>query len=196
MVEVIRGKYKRLSMKFNENGNLIVRAPGRLSEETIKSFLVKHQSWINKQSIKVENKLKLKSSFDFTNSIYLLGEKISANGLCKKNEYISCFKEYIENRVKYLSKTLNMHFSSLSPTYSVRIWGSMDRRNNMKLNIKLAVLKKELIDYVIVHELCHSVEFNHSRKFWSRVEEIIPDYKKIKKEIDSYDFILREDIFN
>ena len=195
MVNVIRGKYKRLSMRFNESGDLIVKAPKKLSDETISNFLVKHQSWIKRQSNKVLDKIKLKSSFDFTNSIYLLGDKIPANELNKRDEYRVFFKEYIENRVKFLSKSLNLNFNALSPTNSVRIWGSMDRKNNMKLNIKLAVLRKELIDYVIVHELCHSIEFNHSKRFWSRVEQIIPNYKELKKEISLYDFVLREDIF-
>ncbi|MEK7664803.1 MAG: M48 family metallopeptidase [Patescibacteria group bacterium] len=73
--------------------------------------------------------------------------------------------------------------------YKVRIknqktrWGSCSKKRNLNFNYKIVFLENKLADYLVVHELCHLAEFNHSYKFWNLVEKTIPDYLKINKEL-------------
>jgi predicted metal-dependent hydrolase len=62
-------------------------------------------------------------------------------------------------------------------------WGSCSKKGNLNFNYRIALLSPELMDYVIVHELCHLKEFNHSQNFWNLVAREIPEYKKIRNEL-------------
>ncbi|HEY6906360.1 MAG TPA: M48 family metallopeptidase, partial [Ignavibacteriaceae bacterium] len=64
-------------------------------------------------------------------------------------------------------------------------WGSCSASGNISLNYKLMKYRKELIDYVIIHELCHLKEMNHSKKFWKLVEGLVTEYKSLKRELKS-----------
>jgi len=64
-------------------------------------------------------------------------------------------------------------------------WGSCSKSRNLNFNYKVALLPKDLRNYVVVHELCHLIEFNHSKKFWVEVGRTIPNYKEIRKKIRS-----------
>ena len=183
-------------MRFAENGDLWVKAPNRVSDAAINNFLHKHKSWIEKNFLKFTQKQRLKETYDFESNVYIMGKEIKVN---KKEErmlyYTEFFDTYIENRVEELSKIYNLTYKSVKCCNSVRIWGSLDKEKNMKLNIKLSILPAEMIDYVIIHELCHGIEFNHSKRFWKAVESIIPNYKSVKTEMKKFDFLLRECIY-
>lgn len=65
-------------------------------------------------------------------------------------------------------------------------WGSCSKKGNLNFSYKLALLPQDMADYVIVHELCHLAEFNHSPKFWALVARALPEYKKRKSELRTY----------
>lgn len=67
-------------------------------------------------------------------------------------------------------------------------WGSCSKSGNLNFNYKIAFLPKEQRDYILVHEVCHLIEFNHSKRFWAEVEKTIPNYKEIRKKIKTQSF--------
>lgn len=95
-------------------------------------------------------------------------------------------KEFLPVRVEYLAKQHGFKYGKLSFRNQKTRWGSCSSSNNISLNIALIVLPPRLIDYVILHELAHTVEKNHSAKFWSKLEKVCPDCKKLKKELHSH----------
>lgn len=90
---------------------------------------------------------------------------------------------FVENRISYFNKFYNFEINRIAIKNTKRRWGSCSSKKNLNFNYKIIYLKPELADYLIVHELCHLGELNHSKRFWGLVFETIPDYDKINKEL-------------
>ncbi|OFX82796.1 MAG: hypothetical protein A2W99_14120 [Bacteroidetes bacterium GWF2_33_16] len=95
-------------------------------------------------------------------------------------------KEYLPNRIRTISANHNLKFNKLFLKNNKTNWGSCSAINNINLNIHLVRLPDYLIDYVIIHELCHTVEKNHGPKFWEFMQKFIPNPKELSKELKSY----------
>jgi len=92
-------------------------------------------------------------------------------------------KKYLLPRANSLARQFNFPLKKISIRGQSTRWGSCSRRGTISLNYKLMKFKKEVIDYVIIHELCHLKEMNHSKRFWDEVEKIIPEYRLLRKEL-------------
>ena len=89
----------------------------------------------------------------------------------------------INERAEYFSVEYGFKYNRISIRNQKTRWGSCSTKGNLNFNYKIFFLSPEMRDYIIVHELCHLKEFNHSSKFWALVEEITPNYREIRKEI-------------
>ena len=102
-------------------------------------------------------------------------------------------KKYIENkdkalsivkdRIEYFNTFYNFKWNRIVIRNQKTRWGSCSRKGNLNFNYKIAFLPPKSADYIIVHELCHLGEFNHSQKFWNLVAQTIPDYLAIRKDL-------------
>ena len=95
-------------------------------------------------------------------------------------------KRYLPARVQEYSKKFNFKYNEVFVKNMKTRWGSCSGKNNINLNIQLMRLPEELMDYVIVHELCHTVQKNHSKKFWDLLIKCMPNAKEIDKKLNSY----------
>jgi predicted metal-dependent hydrolase len=86
-------------------------------------------------------------------------------------------------RVHYFSELYQISFGKIFIKNQKTRWGSASSRGNLSFSYKIALLPEKLRDYIIVHELCHLAEFNHSRKFWELVSKTVPDYREARKEL-------------
>ena len=87
----------------------------------------------------------------------------------------------VQERLKHFNQFYNFSYKDVRVKKVSTRWGSCSRRGNLNFSHKLALLRPEEIDYVVVHELCHLAEFNHGPKFWKLVEQTIPNYMQIRK---------------
>ena len=196
-----------------KDGLVEVRAPFKIEQKEIDSFILQKNSWINKKlslqkSIKKPTRKKFKNeeNFQFLGKNLKLKITISEN----KKSYIDDkfiylvlnnnkenFKEKIKEKLETLfretakdvfkNKTLNEAKKiKVTPKKIIvrsykRRWGSCSHKKDISYNWKLIMAPEKIIRYVVIHELCHLVHFNHSRDFWKSVEKIIPDYKSSKE---------------
>ncbi|MCX6721621.1 MAG: M48 family metallopeptidase [Candidatus Staskawiczbacteria bacterium] len=92
-------------------------------------------------------------------------------------------RNFVENRIKYFNSFYNLKINRIAIKNTKTRWGSCSSKGNLNFNYKIIYLKPVYADYLIVHELCHLGELNHSKKFWALVSKIIPNYAKINKEL-------------
>ena len=90
-------------------------------------------------------------------------------------------KKIIPLRVAYYADILGVNYGRIAIRSQKTRWGSCSAKGNLNFNCLLMLVPEEIMDYVVVHELCHLIELNHSSSFWSEVERILPDYKERRK---------------
>ena len=106
--------------------------------------------------------------------------KSGAGFTIKKREQA---RRFVENRISYFNKFYNFRINRIAIKNTSARWGSCSSKGNLNFNYKIIYLRPELADYLIVHELCHLGQLNHSKKFWALVKQTIPNYVKINKEL-------------
>ncbi|MGL4606793.1 MAG: M48 family metallopeptidase [Eubacteriaceae bacterium] len=203
-------KRKTLGLYFTKEGFLEVRVPNGTSENSIQSFVKKHEDWIQKHHETIEEKIIRQKSFrlNYGDSIFLCGEEfelmpskgktgqIEEVGIYFREElteqqllaevvvfYKNFAKQYIEKRVLYFSELMGVKPKKIKINGAKTRWGSCTSQGNLNFSWYLIMGEKSCIDYVIVHELAHLIELNHSKEFWRVVEKFQPQYKKEKEKL-------------
>lgn len=211
-----RSKRKTLSLSVLKNGNVIVKAPISMRDETINRFVEEKQSWIMEKlaSIKAtqnkfEDVISLKSCLIYGNKYTLVKAdvkqimtndkfeivvpcKLEGEKLTKSlaNWFKKLAKKVLFERLQFIESRINLKSNSFKIGDSRGRWGSCNSYGNIILNYRVVMLPPVIIDYVIVHELCHLVELNHSKRFWENVEKFLPNYELPRKNIKEYGFLL------
>lgn len=167
-VKVIRSSRKTVSLQIDRELLLTVRAPYRMSDDAIRRFLEEKSFWIEKNMRKMEERREASEP----------EERITVEELRHLAQEAA---EYIPGRVSFFAKLLDVGYGRITIRNQKSRWGSCSSKGNLNFNCLLMLTPPEIIDYVIVHELCHRREMNHSPLFWKEVERILPDYKKHRK---------------
>ncbi len=207
--KLIRSNRKTIALQIDETAQLVVRAPHHVSMRKISSFIQEKNDWIIKtqQKVIVKNKI-AEQNIEFRDGkiALFLGKEyvIRLNGKINHIEFDGNYlefpfkeielgnellikwykkksKEVIVPRVKHYAEDLELDYNKISITSAKKRWGSCNSKGNINFSYRLVMAPKQVIDYVIVHELMHLKEMNHSKKFWNLVESVIPDYKQRKK---------------
>ncbi len=165
-VRLIRSNRKTISIRINPDLTLTVRAPKRLPSADIERFLHEKESWIRKH---VEEIKKNRALYGAEDQKRFTAEEI--------NELADRALSYFPGRVEHFAKILGVSYGRITIRNQKTRWGSCSSKGNLNFNCLLMLAPPEVIDYIIVHELCHRKEMNHSRTFWNEVEKVIPDYR-------------------
>jgi hypothetical protein len=158
---------KSLKVRIKATGVVLVTAPYRLSKRYITNFVEKKAEWIQEH-------------LDYFASLPQPHVKT------KKGDY----KKYKEQALQLVTtkiEKINQHYKFSYNTISIKNqktrWGSCSSKKNLNFNYKIALIPDIHAEYIVIHELCHLKEMNHGENFWKLVEETMPDYKKIRKEL-------------
>ncbi len=213
---IVRTRRRSMSLIVNDNGELIVRAPAKLSMDKIVKFVTEKEKWILSKQKLVKNTYEVNNDILTYQSALFLGKKYKIdklNGVKKieiTNDSIICppyidedkFKikltkwfiqmasEILKNRLEYFANLLQLDYSSFKLSNSKNRWGSCDSLGNIKLNYRVVMLPHNFIDYIVIHELTHLLYMNHSQEFYSSIECVMPSYKLYKNKLKEYNYIL------
>ena len=170
-IEVIRSKRKTLAIEIRPDMRVVVRAPEKIPQNEIMKFVEEKQNWIKKHLVqmyfKAEEIKKQKKEPALTNA--------DIEKLCQKALSV------IPDKVKYYAEIMGVTYVRITIRNQKTRWGSCSSKGNLNFNCLLMLMPDKVLDYVVVHELCHLKQMNHSKKFWKEVERYMPDYKNYKK---------------
>lgn len=162
-----------MSIQISPEGKVIVRAPLRLAKYRIDAFVLKNAEWIEKTIAKVELRNEQRANL----------EQFTQDQL---DELKKLAKDQIMPMVSELAGLLGVTYKRVTFRAQKTRWGSCSREGNLNFNCLLLLTPVSVRRYVVIHELCHRKEMNHSPKFWAEVEKVMPDYKEqrrwLKKE--------------
>lgn len=163
-VKILRSNRKSIAIQIQSDLSVVVRAPYLVSDREIKTLLEEKREWIQKH----RNKLKEQKK-----NIETL-PKLTRQEV---EELADQAMAYIPERVRYYAPIIGVNYKSITIRNQKTRWGSCSASGGLNFNCLLMKAPKEVIDYVVVHELCHRKEMNHSQRFWDEVKKILPDYK-------------------
>lgn len=204
-IKIVKEQRKSLMLKILSEDAILVKAPLRSADSAIQKFIDSKRGWIDRHLKKMKMLANFAKSFDFDNLIYenaipimetkslrLDYERLSERTRLKtiKNQYFSMFS-VLKERTLQLAEKFRFKVDKILPCSSTVKWGSYSSTGELKLNYKVIILPQNLVDYVIVHELCHIRHMNHKPQFWREVERFYPDYKKARNEMKLYSFVLK-----
>lgn len=206
---LVRKEVKHARLRVSEDGKVRIIAPPSFSEDDISSLLNKKSKWIEKNLKYFEAMSKIELQ---RNQLLLFGNRynyfydtkfsqkiiinheyrtISAkrdliDPVIQEKWYRNVAKKHLTNRIEQLSKKLNFPYNKLYIREERNKWGNCSAEKNISLNWKLIKAPEHVIDYIIIHELLHTVVMSHTNKFWTLLKSYYPDYKESIKWLDKY----------
>ena len=163
-VSVIKSKRKTISIQVKPN-EVIIRASFKMKEKEIEIFAESKRNWIEKHLQSLSEKQKL-----FENIEPYSDEEIRS--------FAKQAKEIIPKKVEFYAEKIGVTYNKITIRCQRTRWGSCSSKGNLNFNCLLILLPDEIIDSVIVHELCHRKQMNHSAKFYDEINKVFPDYKQ------------------
>lgn len=161
---LIRSRRKTIAIHITPAGEVEVRCPTRMRKADIEAFLESKRPWIEKH---------VKAIADRPPQPPLSPAEIQA--LARQASQL------IPQRIAHFSPKIGVTYGRITIRSQHTRWGSCSAKGNLNFNCLLLLAPPEVLDYVVVHELCHRKEMNHSPKFWAEVEKILPNYKQSKQ---------------
>ena len=210
---LIRSKRKTIALVVERDGSVTVRAPLRMSAYRIDEFIEKHANWVAKKQLEMQSiipeqprKYEAGESFLYLGQTYrleIIGDAkrklVLDNGTFKlaekelnnaeavfHNWYRKQAARIIGERVAFFAQELAVQVNSIRITSAHTRWGSCSAKGALSFSWRLLMTPLDVIDYVVVHELAHTIHHNHSARFWKLVEKWMPDYRERRKQLKQY----------
>lgn len=206
-VSIIYSNRKSISIEVKSEDEILIRAPRYTSKRQINYLLKRKADWIEK----VIRSMPKRQVFETGETVYYLGNpyvlqvlddtgyKRSKVFLTQDEIVVDCgssqksVEELLENwyrkearmiieqRVQHYSSQISSNYNNIYIKEQKTRWGSCSSKGNLNFNWKVVKKPLEVIDYLVVHEMCHLLYMNHSRQFWQKVESVLPDYRERKR---------------
>ena len=157
--QIIKSDRKTIAIQIKPDGQVVVRCPKRMRVEEAKRFVESKADWIEKHLAKRPPQNVAKYT---PKEVEQLREQA---------------RKLVTERVRYYAPIIGVTYGQIAIRTQHTRWGSCSSKGNLNFNCLLTLVPLEVLDYVVVHELCHRIELNHSETFWREVEKVLPNYK-------------------
>lgn len=161
---IIRSRRKTVAIQITPGGEVVLRCPNRMPKQEVLRFAESKRGWIEKHLAKLSAKPQLSP---FTEA--------------ELRDLRDRAMRVIPVRTEYFAQLLGVSYGRITIRCQRSRWGSCSSAGNLNFNCLLTLVPPEVLDYVIVHELCHRLEMNHSQAFWEKVAKTLPDYSQQRK---------------
>lgn len=176
-VEIIRSSRRTMALEVTRDGRVLVRAPYRMPETRIRAFVEEKKEWLEIQLARANECQEQQRQAGS-----ISGEQRRAG--------IETARKRIPERAAYYAEIIGVTYGRITIREQKSRWGSCSSKGNLNFNWKLVLAPPEVLDYVVVHELCHRLQMNHSTAFWNEVERILPDYRERRKWLKENGWLL------
>ena len=165
--QLIRSSRKTLAIQITGDAQVIVRAPMRCSRQRIEGFIREKEGWIVRKTEEVKERQR---------------ERRTEPGLSfteeEKSRYIEEARTVFNRKVKDYAEKMGVTYGRITIREQKTRWGSCSGKGNLNFNWRLILMPEPVLDYVVVHELAHRKEMNHSSRFYMEVERVMPEYRE------------------
>lgn len=159
---ILRSQRRTTAIEIRPDGTVLVRCPNRMSDAQVRELVRSKASWI-----------RAKLAAQPTQQNIMTAEQLCA--------LTDSARQYIPERVKCFAAQMGVSYGRIAIRHQRTRWGSCSSKGNLNFNCLLMLAPMQVIDYVVVHELCHRLHMNHSAAFWTEVAKIMPDYALWRK---------------
>ena len=166
-VTVLHSRRKTIALEICPDGEILVRAPFRMSEAELRRFLSEKQQWLDTHLKRVLEQKRQRDALPKQPRLTRTELSVLADQAM----------QYFPARCAAFSPLVGVSYGRITIRNQKSRWGSCSGRGNLNFNCLLMLAPAEIRDYVIVHELCHRIEMNHSPRFWAEVQRVLPDYR-------------------
>ena len=168
--EIIYSRRKTVAIQVTSEGKVVVRAPYRCPRSFIESFVRGKEDWVLKHLEQAQANLEKRRAS--------ARPPLSAE---ERARYIKIARDIFTRKVEYYARIMGVSYGRISIREQKTRWGSCSSKGNLNFNWRLILAPEEVLDYVVVHELAHRREMNHSKAFYAIVESVLPDYRRAQK---------------
>ena len=170
---IIYSSRKTIAIQVTRDGEVLVRSPRRCSRAYIDAFVAKNETWVMKH-IAQAAKLKEREQLSPTQERPPLSQEERAH-------YIEIARDIFTRKTEYYARIMGISYNRISIREQKTRWGSCSSKGNLNFNWRLILAPETVLDYVVVHELAHRRQMNHSKAFYDIVAAVLPDYKEARR---------------
>ena len=159
---VIRSRRRSVAVEITRDGRVVVRAPLWMTKWEIAAFLERKREWVETHLARMP-------------------QPQPPLMMQEREELLAAAKEDLPRRVAQWAPLVGVSVGRVTVRCQRTRWGSCSAKGNLNFNCLLMLCPEAVRDYVVVHELCHRREMNHSPRFWTEVERVLPDYRSHRR---------------